>query len=1337
MLGGTYEITAAGLPNVITAVGIVALGVMFAVRDRFSALSRRFLTLTLAAGNWLFAFAWMYWSVSEATAFFWARVAFLTIPLIPVALYHFTITVHGKLSGREVHVMAAWAIGGLFSLIFVGTDWLISGLYLYSWGYYPRYTEGTIPFLAYFFFVLAATARHYIVEARKQTTRIDHKRSRTLLWATIAGYIGVVDFLPSLGIEVYPFGFIGIVGYLTVVWFVITRYQLVELTPAFAAAEILATMQGAVIVLGLDERIRVVNRAAAELLGGTASGLAGSPIHEIVGEEWSDPHSTPLHRWTFRERTMRWVASDGRRIPVSVSGSVVRDWDRRPAGIVLTAVDLTERELAEQRLREGEKRYRELVEQSPDLIAIHREGTMIFINPAGTRMLGATRPEEILGRKVLEFVHEASRPIVLERLKRLGGGMAVEQVEEKLVRLDGGVIDAEVTALPYLSEGEASILVMARDVTDRRRSEAELKQTLSLVKSTLESTADGILVVDRVGKIVSFNQRFVQMWNLAPEVLAAGNDDLAVASVLGQVQDPETFTAKIDELYEDPRAESYDTIEFKDSRIFERFSTPQWLDGNPVGRVWSFRDVSERRRWEEALRRRDRILEAVAFASEGFLRTADWHADIDRVLARFGAGTGVDRVQILRVDDAEHRRFSCVRSWTGGGWKTAAEADALVAERFATAWPRLSEGEIIQTRGEAGARRTAAEKCSVLLVPIAPEGELWGVMEWTDCSPGRIWSNAEIEALRTAADALAAAIQRQKTAAALQASEKRYRLLFERNLAGVYRNTLDGRVLDCNDACARILGYASREELIGSEAATVYFDTRDRDLLIRDLKQRRTVTNREVCFRRRDGKPVWVLENVSLMEDDAGELTLLEGTIIDITDRKEAERQIEYQAYHDALTDLPNRMLFLDRLAMSIAHAQRLNRHIAVMFLDLDHFKFVNDTLGHTVGDLLLRAVAKRLAESLRGEDTVARIGGDEFTILLANLASPSDATTVAQKILDSIAKPIRIDAHELFVTTSIGIALYPADGRDAETLLKNADSAMYRAKELGRNNYQLCTPAMNAQALERLGLENRLRRALETRELAVFFQPQVTIGTGAVVGVEALLRWKHPERGIIHPDEFIRVAEDSRLIFPIGEYVFRETCLHLKRIRSQGYPALRGAVNLSGRQFQQRDLVQNLRRVLDEVKLEPHAIEVEITEGAAMQNTEWTVGALMELKALGVGIVLDDFGTGHSSLNYLRRFPIDCLKIDKSFVRDLDRHPSDRAIVTAIITMAKGLNMRVIAEGVETEQQRIFLAERGCDELQGFLFSPALDPSELLFLLARKRSAPGAGWGMPEELPS
>ena len=594
--------------------------------------------------------------------------------------------------------------------------------------------------------------------------------------------------------------------------------------------------------------------------------------------------------------------------------------------------------------------------------------------------------------------------------------------------------------------------------------------------------------------------------------------------------------------------------------------------------------------------------------------------------------------------------------------------------------------------------------------------QVGGLVFETQYAPFRGSSDEVVGIIGVATDVT----ERQRARRAAEASELRYRTLFERNLAGVFRTTPEGDILDCNDSFAHIFGYASREDALAHPVWDIYQTPEDRHAALRRLKENNALTNYEACLRRTDGSPVWILENCSLVPDPDGEGAVIEGTIIDITERKRAEEQVKRLAFHDALTELPNRLLFHDRLAMAIAQAARKPQRLAVLFLDLDRFKVINDSLGHSTGDELLRGVAERLRSCVREGDTVARLGGDEFTVLIAGLAADEDTLKVAHKILETIRLPFRIDDRELFVTTSIGVALYPTDGLDAETLVRNADTAMYRAKDQGRDHCQLYTPAMNSRALERLSLESRLRQALQNEELVVHYQPVVDLATGAVRGAEALLRWRHPELGLLPPSEFIPLAEASGLILGVGDWVLRRACEQMRRWHGRGFASLSVAVNLSTRQFLQADLVSQVTRALAESGLDAAALDLEITETNAMHNAEASIVTLAGLKAVGIRISLDDFGTGYSSLSYLKRFPIDSIKLDQSFVHDVTSDPDDAAIATAVIAMAHSLKLAVVAEGVETEEQLAFLRQHGCDRMQGHLFAPALPADDFeAFLFA------------------
>jgi len=513
-----------------------------------------------------------------------------------------------------------------------------------------------------------------------------------------------------------------------------------------------------------------------------------------------------------------------------------------------------------------------------------------------------------------------------------------------------------------------------------------------------------------------------------------------------------------------------------------------------------------------------------------------------------------------------------------------------------------------------------------------------------------------------------------------------------------------------NDSLARLFGYGDHNLLIGRSLCDLYEPQEQVRFItsIVPLVEQRGRWRGEATGLRRDG--VNFPQEISLTAIGASGMVCV---VRDITERTYAEEQIKHLAYHDALTNLPNRLLFKDRLTVALSHAQREGARLAVLFLDLDRFKVINDSLGHNIGDQLLQAVAARVQACVRDSDTVARLGGDEFTVLLPRLHRSDDAAPVASKIIEAIRYPFHIEGREFFITTSIGISLFPEDGTDAESLIKNADTAMYQAKEVGRDNYQLFNALVNANALQRIALEHGLRKAMTSDELEVHYQPIFDLRTGRTTGMEALLRWTHPQMGSITPATFIPLAEATGIMIPIGSWALREACLQAKAWHDAGYSWLSLAVNLSVTQLQQVDLVDRVRTILKETEFPAASLELEITESSAMQSPETSIRTLYELKKLGIRISLDDFGTGHSSLSYLKRFPIDTLKIDQSFVHDITTDPDTAAIVTAIIAMAHSLRLKVIAEGVEFDEQANFLRHHGCDQMQGFLMTPPVVAAE------------------------
>ena len=821
-------------------------------------------------------------------------------------------------------------------------------------------------------------------------------------------------------------------------------------------------------------------------------------------------------------------------------------------------------------------------------------------------------------------------------------------------------------------------------VADRTRALEQQSTALAEQAALLDLAHDAIVVRDMENRILFWNRGAEQMYGW-PASIAVGSLSLDLLKT--------EFTRPLAELdallHRDNHWEGEAVHYTRDGtrlHVHCRWALQRDGDGTPVAVLSIIHDIGDRKRSEEALR-----------ASE----------EKSRLLI-----SGVKDYAILMLDP--HGRIT---TWNEGAQRIKGySSEEIIGQHFSKFYTR-----------EAVEKGHPDEELEIAAKLGRYEEEGWRVKK----DGSQFWANVVITSVRDSAGQLRGfakvtrdITERKLFADALFAEKERAQVTLNSIGDAVICTDISGKITFVNLVAERMTGWSSREAA-GRLMPEVFhiLNAADREIIPNPMdlavKQNRTMSlPLDSILIRRDGVEVPIEDSVSPIHDREGKVA---GAVIvfrDVSATRAMTLQMTHTAQHDFLTGLPNRMLLNDRIEQAIALAPRHGKTSAVLFLDLDGFKHINDSLGHSIGDKLLQSVAERLITCVRGTDTVSRQGGDEFVVLLSEMAQPEDAAITARRVLQAIAEPHLIEGHDLHVTASIGVSVFPDDGRDAETLIQNADTAMYQAKENGHQSYKFFTSAMNERAVARQSIEEGLRRALERNEFTLHYQPKINLKTGAITGAEALLRWTHPVRGLVSPAAFIPVAEDCGMILPIGNWVLREACKQAQAWRATGLPLTAMAVNISAMEFRDEHFLEGVFEILNETGYDPRCLELEMTESVLMKRAETAEVILPALKAKGVRVAIDDFGTGYSSLSYLRKFPIDSLKIDQSFVRQITTSPDETSIVTAILSMAQSLKLRVVAEGVETQTELLFLQAHNCEEAQGYYFSRPVPADQFAKLL-------------------
>ena len=1021
---------------------------------------------------------------------------------------------------------------------------------------------------------------------------------------------------------------------------------------------------------------------------------------DLVAEDWMGRHlwelpwlpGTDEAAWTahkaqlarrepFRELVLSRLAADGTPRHVSISGEPIFTPEGAFRGYRGVSIDVTHRVVFERQLREREAENRllaEIVNQSQDAIITRDLDNRIVIWNAGAARLFGYAAADAVGRNATELLDmDPSPETVALRIERLRAGVSITR-RSRSRTADDRLLDIEISLSP-LRDAEGRLvgqITISRDLTARIEAEQALRASEArnrLLAAVVEQSSEAIVIKDLDNIVLSWNQGAERIYGWRPAEAVGRNMTLLVrpastgADVARRIALLRRCVPGTWRTVSHRRDGTCINVDVNVSPLFDEH-------GRHIGEITMVRDITERERAEAALRAtqaRNRELALIVDQSYDAIITKDVH---NRVLTW---NRGAERIFGWSADEALGQNYLALVSPDASEPELRAAIDRIET-RKAHIWEAV--------RSTRDGRRIHVE---VTLSPLFDEDGQ---------HLGEISINRDISERVQAEEAL---------------RDQRLFLEQAQEVGGIgsWALSLNGGTLTWSDETKRIFG-------IGREAFDGFAETfwqlvhpedvaRVRAANDQAFAARRPMTN-EYRIVRPDGAQRWLHEHAAIICDDQGQPLRIVGVVQDITERRAAQERIEFLATRDPLTELPNRLLLRDRITHAMAGAARSGTQLALLFIDLDQFKTINDSLGHWVGDELLKQVAERLASCVRMEDTLARLGGDEFVLLLQGLGDAEAASQVASKVLKLLACPYLIEGHQLSTSCSIGISLYPTDGSDAQALMKNADAAMYHAKERGRGNYQYFSADLHSRAVERLSIETALRRALDRGEFELHFQPQLLMDDSTVVGMEALLRWNHPDEGLLAPGRFIRIAEESGLIVPLGDWVLNAACAQVREWLDAGLAPPRLAVNVSVGQLS-RGFVRSVGRTLQAHRIDGSRLELEMTESLLMQHVDENVNLLRRIGDLGVQIALDDFGTGYSSLAYLKKFPIDALKIDRTFVRDIVDDPDDSAITAAVVSIGHHMQLRVIAEGVETPEQLAILRSMGCDEYQGYLFSRPL----------------------------